>query len=153
MAIIRRPIGRISRTNFLLWIAGINLLFGLVDFWAFRRLALTFNVGFRSDAFLQFAVLPVWRVVFEIVLNLLLGALAIARLHDAAFSARWLIAVLALSVASAIPFAGAFAGVALLAWIAIFFLPPTLGPNRFGADPRGWKSREHFERQRSELAK
>jgi uncharacterized membrane protein YhaH (DUF805 family) len=37
----------------------------------------------------------------------------------------------------------------ILALVMIpLFLPGTVGPNRHGPDPRGWKSREHYEEER-----
>lgn len=152
MGALKWPIGRISRGDFFFWLLAINILLGAVDWWAFGRLHLTLNLGFRLEAFQHYDVTPVWRTLLEVVLNLLLAALAIARLHDASYSARWLLVLVGLTVASALPFASALVAIALLGWIAIFFLPPSIGPNRYGPDPRGWKSREQFEQQQRDLA-
>jgi hypothetical protein len=96
--------------------------------------------------------MPVWQTLLEITLNILIAAFATARLHDASYSARWLIALVGLAIASAFPFASALAAIGLLGWIALFFLPPSIGPNRYGSDPRCWKSREQFEQQQRDLA-
>jgi uncharacterized membrane protein YhaH (DUF805 family) len=149
---LRWPIRRISRGNFVFWLLGINVLLSAVDWWAFGRLNLTLNLGFRFESVQHYDAIPVWRTLLEIMLNLLLAALATARLHDASYSARWLIALVGLAIASAFPFANALAAIALLGWIAIFFLPPSIGPNRYGPDPRGWRSREQFEQQQRDLA-
>jgi uncharacterized membrane protein YhaH (DUF805 family) len=150
---LKWPIGRISRSNFFFWLLGVNALLSALDWWAFGRLNLTLNLGFRFEAVQQYNAIPVWRTLLEVLLNLLLAALAVARLHDASYSARWLIALVGLAIASAFPFASALAAIALLGWVAIFFLPPSIGPNRYGRDPRGWKSREQFEQQQRDLAK
>ena len=146
------PVGRVSRGDFFFWLLGINIVFGALDWWAFGRLNLALNLGIRFDALQHFDALPVWRTLLEVGLNLLLAALAIARLHDASYSERWLIVPVGLAMASMLPFAGGLAAIALFTWIAIFFLPPSIGPNRYGPDPRGWKSREHFEQQQRDLA-
>ena len=36
----------------------------------------------------------------------------------------------------------------LLVFLVALFLPGTVGPNRYGPDPRGWRSREHYEEER-----
>jgi len=36
----------------------------------------------------------------------------------------------------------------LIAFVIVLFLPGTIGPNRYGPDPRGWRSREHYEEER-----
>lgn len=36
----------------------------------------------------------------------------------------------------------------LVAFVIALFLPGTVGPNRYGPDPRGWRSREHYEEER-----
>ena len=36
----------------------------------------------------------------------------------------------------------------LLALLVGLFLPPTVGPNRYGPDPRGWRSPEHLAEER-----
>jgi uncharacterized membrane protein YhaH (DUF805 family) len=38
--------------------------------------------------------------------------------------------------------------VLLLALLVGLFLPPTVGPNRYGPDPRGWRSPEHLAEER-----
>ena len=38
--------------------------------------------------------------------------------------------------------------VTLLGFIVSLFLPPTVGPNRYGPDPRGWRSPKHYAEER-----
>jgi uncharacterized membrane protein YhaH (DUF805 family) len=152
MGALRWPIGRASRNTMFAWLVLSSIAFTLIDWFAFRRLDLTINLGFRFNAIEQIGFLPVWRVALEVAFDVALATVAVARLHDASYSARWLAAILALTAASLLPGAGSLAFVALIAWVAIIFLPPSVGPNRFGADPRGWTSREHFDAQQRDLS-
>lgn len=152
MGVLSWPIGRMSRSNAFFGLILLSVGFIAVDWFAFQRLNLVLNFGFRFEAISNFDSVPVWRVAFEVAANLLVCVGAIARLHDASYSAKWIVAVQALSLLSIVPFASSLAFVSLIAWIAIIFLPPSVGPNRFGADPRGWKSREHFDDQQRMLA-
>jgi uncharacterized membrane protein YhaH (DUF805 family) len=45
----------------------------------------------------------------------------------------------------------AFTAMLLLVTLAIIFRRGTVGPNRFGADPRGWESPQHYEREQVRL--
>lgn len=36
----------------------------------------------------------------------------------------------------------------VVGFFVALFLPGTVGPNRYGPDPRGWRSREHYEEER-----
>lgn len=152
MGALKWPIGRLTRSDTFFAVLLLNIAFIAIDWFAFKRINLMLNFGFRFDAIIHPEHLPIWRLALELIANLALGAIAIARLHDASYSARFLIGIIALSIVSMIPSAGSLALIALIGWIVIFFLPPSIGPNQFGADPRGWKSREHFEDQQRTLA-
>jgi uncharacterized membrane protein YhaH (DUF805 family) len=152
MGALTWPIGRMSRSNAFFGLILLSVSFIVIDWLTFQRLNLMLSFGFRFDAISNFESVPVWRVAFECATNLLLCIGAIARLHDASYSAKWLVAVLAFSLLSLVPFASSLAFVSLIAWMAIIFFPPSIGPNRFGADPRGWKSREHFDDQQRMFA-
>lgn len=152
MGAFKWPIGRVSRNTMFAWLFLSSVAFALIDWWAFRSLNLNINFGFRTDAIERIGALPFWRISIEIGFNVALTMVAVARLHDASYSARWLIAIFALTFVSVLAHVGSLAFIALIAWIAIIFLPPSIGPNRFGADPRGWRSREHFEAQQQELS-
>jgi len=75
--------------------------------------------------------------------------LAIRRLHDQDRSG-WLGALNWGAVVLALPATGTLAQKLLILAVVLapLFLPPTVGPNRHGADPRGWKSREHYDEER-----
>jgi uncharacterized membrane protein YhaH (DUF805 family) len=152
MGALSWPIGRMSRSNAFVGLILLSVGFISVDWFAFNRVNVMLVFGLRFDALRNFDAVPIWRIAFEFAANLLLCVGAIARLHDASYSTKWLVTVLALSFASMMPFASSLAFVSLIAWIIIIFLPPSIGPNRFGPDPRGWKSREHFANQQRMLA-
>jgi uncharacterized membrane protein YhaH (DUF805 family) len=65
-------------------------------------------------------------------------AVIIRRLHDRDMSGWWLLGYV---VASIIPFLNIIAAIAML---VIMFLPGTVGPNRFGPDPKDPASAEVF---------
>ncbi|WP_200913128.1 DUF805 domain-containing protein [Sphingomonas sp. Leaf10] len=76
-------------------------------------------------------MLPI--IVFAIIgLGILIPSIAVQvrRLHDRNMSGWWLLGVY---IASLIPFVGFFASIGLLVLLA---LPGTVGPNRFGPDPK-----------------
>lgn len=152
MGALKWPIGRISRGHFFFWLLGIEILLSTLERWGYSRPKLTLDVGFRFTAIHHYDAFPVWQTLLDIVLNLLFAVLATARLHDASYSGRWVIALVGLAMASMFAFTSSLGAIALLGWIAIFVLPPSIGPNRYGPDPRGWKSRDHFEQQQKELA-
>ncbi|MCB2064548.1 MAG: DUF805 domain-containing protein [Novosphingobium sp.] len=65
-------------------------------------------------------------------------AVVVRRLHDRDMSGWWYLGFI---VASMIPFVGFIASIALL---VLMFLPGTVGPNRFGPDPKDPGSTEVF---------
>ena len=91
------------------------------------------------------AVLPwIGRAAF-----LLFLWLAIRRFHDQDRTG-WL-AFFPWAAAVALVEARLPAVLVVLVWVGYLialFLPGTLGPNRYGPDPRGWQSREHYEEER-----
>lgn len=91
------------------------------------------------------AVLPwIGRAAFLTVLWL-----AIRRFHDQDRTG-WL-AFFPWAAAVALVEARLPAALVLLVWVGyliVLFLPGTVGPNRYGPDPRGWKSPEHYEEER-----
>ena len=152
MGFFRWPIGRVSRSTLFFWLLLSAVGFNLIDWFAFHTLDLTINFGFRTRAIAMPDSFPLWRTALEVAFDAALAIVAIARLHDADRPAWWLAAIASLAIVSLIPGAGFLGLVALVGWVAIFFLPPSIGPNRFGPDPRGWVSREQFEQQERELA-
>ena len=115
------------------------------------RLRLTLDLGFQWRALRDIANAPLWRIAAEVVYDLVLIYLAVGRLHDISRSGWWLAAL------AALPFAGLAIGlpeigaVTIIGWLALVFWPGTIGPNAYGGDPRGWKSREQYEAQKAAL--
>jgi uncharacterized membrane protein YhaH (DUF805 family) len=66
-------------------------------------------------------------------------AVSVRRLHDRDMSGWWYLGFI---VGSMIPFVGFLISIAFL---VLMLLPGTVGPNRFGEDPKGGVSAEVFE--------
>ncbi|KGB53454.1 putative membrane protein [Sphingopyxis sp. LC81] len=152
-ALVRRffPVGRCTRGRlFALLILGSIGTFA-ADFATTGRVELMLNLGFRFDALSDPASYAWWRVAAEVVFGLVLVYMAVGRLHDIARPGWWLALLVAL------PYAGEAVGlpelafVSLILWLALIFWSPTIGPNAYGADPRGWKSREQYDAQQAAL--
>jgi uncharacterized membrane protein YhaH (DUF805 family) len=89
--------------------------------------------------------LSVWFVVF--LCRRLHDQNASAALLPLHFGIFWLIGTLEFGGWLTLLYLGSF-------WIILFaviFRRGTIGPNRFGPDPRGWESPEHFEREQARL--
>ena len=56
----------------------------------------------------------------------------------------------AAAVALQAPVPGEVAFLIVAAFLVALFLPGTIGPNRYGPDPRGWRSPEHYEEERKQ---
>ncbi len=108
-----------------LLLLGVTLIFGLTGGFS----GFTDNAGTTAP---NGAMMVFFAVVGLIGLAILVPTLAVQvrRLHDRDMSGWWL---LGFYVASAIPFVGFIASIALL---VITILPGTAGPNRFGPDPK-----------------
>lgn len=152
-ALLRKlfPVGRCTRGRLIaLLILGSVGTFA-ADFASTGRVNLMLNLGFRFDALTAPADYAWWRVAAEAVFGLVLIHMAVGRLHDISRPGWWLALLVAL------PYAGEAIGlpeiafVSLIGWLALIFWSPTIGPNRYGADPRGWQSREQFEAQEAKL--
>ena len=152
-SLVRRffPVGRCTRGRLIAVLFLISIAKIFADLGSHRRIELTFNLGFSFDALSDPASYPLWRVAGEVVISLVLAYMAVGRLHDIARSGWWLAAIVAL------PFAGEAIGLpeiaflSLIAWLALLFWSPTIGPNHYGPDPRGWASREHYDAQQASL--
>jgi len=48
----------------------------------------------------------------------------------------------------AVPIPASLALLVFIAFLIGLFLPGTVGPNRYGPDPRGWRSPEHYEEEK-----
>jgi uncharacterized membrane protein YhaH (DUF805 family) len=103
-----------------------------------------------TDPFAAAAAMPPWLPWLQLALDLVFLWLAARRFHDQD-RPGWLALVptaLGVAVALGLPVPGSIALLVLLGILVALFLPGTIGPNRYGADPRGWRSREHYLEQR-----
>lgn len=145
------PIGRCTRGQILALLVSISILKFFFNFIAFGQVSLTLNLGFGLEALTDPANYPLWYVATEALFGLSLAYLAVGRLHDIARPGWWLAILLALPYAGDLVGLPEIAFVSLIAWLALIFWSPTIGPNIYGADPRGWTSRDHYEAQRAAL--
>jgi uncharacterized membrane protein YhaH (DUF805 family) len=145
------PVGRCTRGRLIGVLFLISIAKFLVDLGSRGRIELTFNLGFSFDALSNPASYPLWRVFVEVVVGLIIAYMVVGRLHDISRPGWWLAVIIAL------PFIGEAIGLpeiaflSLIIWLALLFWSPTIGPNIYGPDPRGWKSREHYDTQLAEL--
>ena len=103
-----------------------------------------------TDPFAAAAAMPPWLPWLQLGLDLAFLWLAVRRFQDQD-RPGWLALVptaLGVAVALGVPVPGSVALLLLLGILVGLFLPGTIGPNRYGPDPRGWKSREHYLEQR-----
>ena len=102
----------------------------------------------RRGATVPMALLPDWVLYVQGAFALALLWLSVRRFHDQD-RPGWI--ALVPYAASALVWVGlpeSLGGLVWLAFLVGLVLPPTIGPNRFGPDPRGWKSRDHYLQQR-----
>lgn len=144
---------RLRRGDFVFAIIAINLAYFAMSFLARGGFSLTLNFGLRTSPSLwgiESLTVSAIRLLHDVVLI----SLCYRRLQDANYPGWYLlVAASVLFALSLVPGIGTIAGVAaLLAMVGLFFLPPTIGPNRFGPDPRGWISAKHYHEQQQRLA-
>lgn len=108
-----------------------------------------FRDQIRRGVTAPLAALPAWVLYVQAAFALAFLWLSVRRFHDQD-RPGWI--ALVPFAASALVWAGLPDGLGGLVWLAFLaglFLPPTIGPNRYGPDPRGWKSHDHYlQRQR-----
>lgn len=134
---------RLGRADFFFSLIGLNIAYLAAQYWLVGRIELMLQFGFRSDLW-SFSALPPSLIALRAAFDGALLWCVSRRLRDAGWSG-W-ISLAAFGVPLVLGGIGAL--ITMIGLIALFFIPGTLGPNRFGPDPRGWKSREHFEQQR-----
>ena len=120
-----------------LWVAGLYTITG--------GLLFTLELGFKTE------IGAVGREPFEItILRLFCDALlvwfAIRRLRDAGYNGLYVLVPIVLGLLGPIG-----AVLMITSIVAILVLPGEIGPNRFGPDPRGWKSKEQYDEQRRRI--
>lgn len=134
---------RIRRTNYVLALIGLNVAYMAAIWFLSGQPNLLLAIGFRSD--LNWVMQGDFNLLAAIAGThdiLMLGLMAV-RLRDAEYAGMW--ALLIVPIAFAIPVA------ALIAVAGLIFIPGTIGPNRFGPDPRGWQSKAHYDEEQDRL--
>ena len=156
-AIARRfgLVGRTSRTTMINFL--ILCLFGAVILW-FVGLVEWRQPG-RAGPWLE------WLPYLQIASIFVFLWLSIRRFHDQDRSGWIAVAAAALGIlvvptgfgvavtAPLLPMPDFVTAPLMIAYVVALCLPGTIGPNRYGPDPRGWKSREHFLEQQRELGR
>lgn len=149
-------LGRTSRTTMVNFL--ILCLFGAAALW-FGQLVL-----WREQPRLL-ALLQPWRPLLGLLLTLAFLWLSVRRINDQDRPGSVALAAAALGLvvvptgfgiavrAPIVPLPVEVALALILGYIVLLCLPGTVGPNRYGPDPRGWKSREHYLEQRRALAR
>lgn len=141
-------LGRSSRTtlvtfHILTFVAFVPVwLFGLVRF---RDLA-----HGRPGATENMAMFATAIMVAQILLGLVWLWLVVRRFHDQDRSGWFALVPAAVGIVAALglPVPDPILLLVLTAYVVGLLLPGTIGPNRYGRDPRGWKSRAHYLEQR-----
>lgn len=144
---------RLTRTQYFVFHLGVAALGWAV---MFRALPFAASMGWTLPAL---PVLPgtqgeVLRIALVAVPLLLWSLVVGSRLRDMGVSAWFaMIVPLAGGIATyfSAPYLPVLGAMALLV-LPTYFWPGTIGPGRYGPDPRGWLSREHFDTQQRELA-
>ncbi len=145
---------RLRRTDFVFAVFTINLAWVAALYFALGGLSLMLQLGPRS-VFTRWGTEPLELSAINFAFDLVLASLAWRRLQDANLPGWYLVAaIILLWLMALVPALSIAASVAaLVGLLALLFLPPSVGPNRFGKDPRGWKSPEHQAEQKERLAK
>lgn len=137
---------RVSRGDFFFAFLGINITHLAALFWITQTISLRLTLGFRTS-FQAIGVEPVHVTILKLATDVLLAWFVLRRIRDTGHSGWWVLALLLLPIVL-----GAIGGLAsLVAMAALFFVPGTRGPNRFGPDPHGFASRASYEEQRRRL--
>lgn len=137
---------RVSRGDFFFAFLGINIAHLAALFWLMQTISLMLTLGFRTSV-QALGVEPISVTILKVATDALLAWFVLRRIRDTDHSGWWVLVLLLLPLVL-----GAVGGlVSLLGMVALFFVPGTRGPNRFGPDPHGFASREDYEQQQSRL--
>jgi uncharacterized membrane protein YhaH (DUF805 family) len=135
--------GRTSRTTLLGFILLAGIGSAAAQFLLLRRAP-------PSEPLAAVWALPFWLPWAHLAFDVVFLWLAARRFHDQD-RPGWLALVptgIAAAAALGLRLPGALALLIVLALLVALFLPGTIGPNRYGPDPRGWKSRDHYLEER-----
>jgi uncharacterized membrane protein YhaH (DUF805 family) len=135
--------GRTKRTTLLLYfivVGAARLAWSLAAFREARR------GGLSPETLATLTIVLPW---IDLGARLVFFWLAVRRFHDQD-RPGWLALAPALILASDLlfPVPPLVALLVLVGFLVALLLPPTVGPNRYGPDPRGWRSPEHYAEER-----
>lgn len=152
-SLLRRffPVGRCTRGRIIGMLVVVSGVTFFADLAAYGQMNFMINLGLSVKALTHPSDYPLWRVAVEAVFGLIVLYMAAGRLHDISRPAWWLAVIVALPYIGEAIGLPAIAFVSLIAWLALIFWSPTVGPNAYGPDPRGWTSREQYDAQQAKL--
>ncbi|MEA3016554.1 MAG: hypothetical protein QOI38_1276 [Sphingomonadales bacterium] len=139
-------LGRTTRTNLLAYLLAVAALNVALFLFAVTTVRASAPSAARIEALHALALANPLLAAADSLIFLWLAA---RRLHDQD-RPGWLAMVPTAAglLASFLPIPPALLLLLLIAFVVALFLPGTLGPNRYGPDPRGWRSRRHYEEER-----
>jgi uncharacterized membrane protein YhaH (DUF805 family) len=137
---------RLRRGDYVTALIVLNVAYMAGSYFLEGAFDLKILVGFRSSLE-GFRTLSAQMIALQAGFDLLVVWCIARRIQDANYPGWIVLALLALPLV--LGSVGALLGLVFI--LAAFFLPGTIGPNRFGLDPRGWKSQEHFAEQQERL--
>lgn len=137
---------RVGRADFFFGVLAIGVLYLVGRYLLTGQLVLQLDFGFRTQAG-RIAVDPAEVTALRIACDLLTMWFVVRRVRDTDHPGWWGFGLVLLPLIF-----GDLGGLmSLLALIALLFVPGTVGPNRFGPDPRGWLSQDHYDEQQRRL--
>ena len=137
---------RIGRADFLFAIIVLNVVVIAALYRLTGPLMLSLELGLRTQIGLIGGE-PSAITGLRLASDAIMLWLAARRLRDADRPGWWALGLVLLPLVLGAP--GAL--LSLLGLAALFALPGTIGPNRYGPDPRGWTSREQHDEQQRRL--
>lgn len=139
-------LGRTTRTNLLAYLIVVAILNVAVFLFAITTVRAPAPSAARIEALYALAMA---NPLLAIADNLIFLWLAARRFQDQDRPGWLALAPSAfLVLAFLVPLPPLLLLLVLIGFVVALFLPPTIGPNRYGPDPRGWRSPEHHEEER-----
>jgi uncharacterized membrane protein YhaH (DUF805 family) len=139
-------LGRTTRTNLLAYLIAVAALNVALFLFAVTTLRAPAPSAARIDALHALALANPLLAAADALLCLWLTA---RRFHDQDRTGLLALAPSALLLVTMfVPLPPFLLLLLVIAFFVALFLPGTVGPNHFGPDPRGWRSRAHYEEER-----
>ena len=148
-------LGRTSRLDFVIGVVFLGLIASSakagLSYAFFGYAPLSFDIGLMLPVRDPFAYPGFVFLALGVAHDLCLLVLIIRRLHAMNRPAYWGLAVFAaiFGLGYVWPMGGLIIYVGAI--LALIFKSGTIGPNDFGADPKGWTSLEEYEAQKERL--